>query len=212
MVKAIEKTYARTDQPTNLATNRIRARTNRPAFTLIELVVSISVGVIISGIAGSLVWNASKQLAEVSARSELFDLGSASIEKMFRYLREIPQDECPANPTPCLLGNAQISTATATELRFGTTGFRFNVGANTVEMTIDNAVNWYALTTDVGNFAFAYYDRDANGLTSFPLSQSDREDIRRISVDLQMTRSGQTAQLRSAIFLRSFMNEVNNAP
>ncbi|MFH1418236.1 MAG: hypothetical protein ABII12_08135 [Planctomycetota bacterium] len=174
--------------------------------------MSISVGVIISGIAASLVWNASKQMAEVSARGELYDMGSAALETMFRYLREIPQDECPVNPTPCLLGNAQISTATATELRFGNTGFRFNTGANAVEMTADNGTNWYALATDVGGFAFAYYDRSANSLTSFPLSQNDREDVRRISVDLQMTRAGQTAQLRSAIFLRSFMDEVNSDP
>jgi len=46
-------------------------RSRCPGFTLIELVISISVGVIISGVAGSLLWNASTQRAEISLRGEL---------------------------------------------------------------------------------------------------------------------------------------------
>jgi prepilin-type N-terminal cleavage/methylation domain-containing protein len=180
------------------------------AFTLIELVISISVGVIISGIAGSLLWNASKQRAEIAARGELVDVAAVAMEVMFRHVREIPQDECPANPTPCLLENAQVSTATSTELRFGDTGFRLNGGQ--VDMTLDNGVNWAPVVKDVSSFALTYYDRTATSLTSFPLSQSDREDIRRVGIDLELTRSSQTAHVRSSVFLRSFLNEVASDP
>lgn len=184
----------------------------RQGFTLIELVLSISVGVIISGIAATLLWNASRQRAEVSTRGELFDAASAAVEVVFRYVREIPQDECPSNPTPCLLAHAQISTASATDLRFGNTGFRLNAGNNTVEMTIDNGAHWYALVKEASGFAISYRDRSGSALTSFPLSSTDRAAVRRVGIDLTLTRGGETAHVRSGLYLRSFMNEVTLAP
>jgi prepilin-type N-terminal cleavage/methylation domain-containing protein len=185
-----------------------RRRRALSGFTLIELVVSMSVGVIICGIAGSLIWNASRQRTEIAARSELTDVGSSALEVMVRYVREIPQNECPSNPAPCLNGNAQISLASATELRFGTTGLRYNAGAGRVEISNDTAVTWHTLATDVSSFAFSYFNRTNAALAAFPLSQSDREDVRRISIDCQFARGAETAHLRTSVYLRNFMNEV----
>ena len=184
----------------------------RSGFTLIELVISISVGAIISGVAGSLLWNASSQRAETAVRSELYDMGSTAMEVIFRHLREISQDECVGSPTPCLEGNAQISAASLTDLRFGNEGFRQNSADGTVEMTIDGGTTWHRLATDVSSAAFGYFDRTANPLTAFPLSATDRAAVRCISVDIQLARGGQNAHLRSAVYLRSFMNEVAGVP
>jgi prepilin-type N-terminal cleavage/methylation domain-containing protein len=184
----------------------------RGGFTLIELVVSMSVGVIVCGIAGSLLWNASRQRAEISTRSELYDMGSAALEVMFRHVREIPQDECPSSPTPCLLGNAQVTAAGPSDLRFGSRGFRFNAINGAIEMTIDSGATWQRLAADVRSLSFSYWDRSANALTGSPLSAADRAAIRRIGVDIQLARGGQSAHLRSAVYLRSFMNEVTRVP
>jgi prepilin-type N-terminal cleavage/methylation domain-containing protein len=193
------------------------SRHGRPAprhagFTLIELVISISVGVIICGIAGSLIWTAARQRAEISARSELYDMGSAAMEVMFRHIREISQDECTASPAPCLLGNAQVSTAGAADLLFGSKGFRFNAADGTIEMTIDSGTTWHRLAADASSLTFSYWDRAATALTGVPLSSTDRAALRRVGVDIQLLRGGQTAHLRSAIYLRSFMNEVASVP
>jgi prepilin-type N-terminal cleavage/methylation domain-containing protein len=177
-------------------------------FTLIELVISISVGAIISGIAGSLIWNAARQRTEVAARGELVDMGSAALEVMLRYIREIPQNECPGNPTPCLGGRAQISLASATELRFGSNGLRYNAGSRCVEITNNNGTNWWVVASDVGSCAFSYFSRTNAALTAFPLSQDNREGVRRISIDLQFARGTESAHLRTSIYLRNFMNEV----
>lgn len=179
------------------------------AFTLIELVASISVGVVISGIAGALVWNASKIRTETAARSELVDTAAAAVEHVVRYLREIPQDECPGNPTPCLLGNAQIDTASAALLEFGQTGFRLSGGQ--LQLTTDGGANWHPLANDVSAFAFTYYDRSGAVLSSLPLSATDRHAVRRIHLTLDMSRGGETAKVRTGIYLRSFMNEVETA-
>jgi hypothetical protein len=179
---------------------------------LIEVVVSISLGVIISGIAAFLIGSASKLRAEVSARGEMTDRAAAAMDVMCRYIREIPQDECASNPTPCLLGNAQISVAAANEIRFGSRGFRYNAGAGAMEMTSDSGTTWQPLAKDVTQLSLSYFSRTGTSLGSFPLSAADREDVRRVVIDLRMTRGTEGSHLRSGVYLRSFMNEVASDP
>ena len=97
----------------------------------------------------------------------------------------------------------------AGELRFdgSTTGFRLDGGSSQVQITNDSGTNWYPLASDVASFAFTYYDGDGNTLSSFPLSAADRASVRRLQMDIQLARSSQTAHLRTAVYLRSFMNE-----
>lgn len=188
----------------------MRSTYRRRGFTLVELVVSMTVGVIISGSAGLLIWNAARIRTEVAGRTEIADSAAAALECLVRYVREIPQDECPGNPSPCLLGHSQVSTATATEIRFGNTGFRLN--GSQLEMTLNGAANWYPVAKDVSEFSLAYYSRTGTALSSFPLSQADRESIRRIHITLGVTRSSTTVKVRTGIYLRSFMDEVTTVP
>lgn len=178
-------------------------RVRRPAFTLIELVVAISVSVIVCGVAGSLLWNAARQRSEIGARVELVDVAARALEQVLRYVREVPQDAG-------LTGLAQIATATATEIRFANNGFRLN--SNDLEMTIDNGSSWHPLTRDVSGLDIAYFDADGTSLSSFPLSQPDRESVRMVRVLLNLSRAGEVAKVQSSIYLRNFMNEVGNAP
>lgn len=187
----------------------------RHGFTLVELVVAISVGAIISGTAGMITWNAAKIRAETAARSELVDEASSAMEVMLRYIREIRQDECPANPTPCLNGNAQVTTAGATELDFDNYGFRLT--GTTVEITNDTGATWHPFVRDVSSLAFTYYGwttavEAPTLMSSFPLSAADRAAIRRVGVQVDLARSAQTVTLKTSIYLRKFMNEVANAP
>ncbi|OWY73241.1 hypothetical protein B7486_02530 [cyanobacterium TDX16] len=182
----------------------------RSAFTLVELIVSMTVGVIVTGSAGWLIWSATDIRSQVAARVEVADTAATALECMVRYVREIQQDECPANPTPCLMGRAQVGMATADELRFGNTGFRLS-GAQ-VEMTTDNALNWHPVARDVSEFSIAYFARDGSALASFPLSQADRESMRLVQITLALTRSSETVRLRTAVYLRSFMDEVTTDP
>ncbi len=185
-------------------------------FTLIELIVSISVGAIISGTAGLLLMNAARQRGQVAARCELVDMGSAAMEVMLRYIREIRQDENdPQGATPDLQGNAQVSAAEASQLRFDEYGFRLS--GSTLEMTSDDGTSWHPLVRDVAVFDIAYFGWTAGveaptQLSPLPLSAANRADIRRIQLDLQLARGSETAHLRTAIYLRSFMNEAANAP
>lgn len=188
---------------------------SRHAFTLVELVVSIVVGSIISGTAGMLLWNASSQRGDVSARGELADEGAMAMEVIVRYVREVTQnDSCPpaGDANFCPSGNADISTASSTQIMFGVYGFRYVSGSGMVEMTTNTGTTWRPLVKDVSNFTLAYYNRLNTGMVPLPLSSTDREDIRRVRITLDLTRGTQTLKLRTSIYLRSFLNEVTTAP
>ena len=184
-----------------------RAWSARRAFTLIELVVSIVVGSIISGSAGMLLWNAASQRGDISARGELCDEGAMAMEIMARYLREIQQDNTCA-PNFCPTGNALISTAAAAQINFGNTGLRYTSGSGMVEMTTNNGTNWRPLVKDVFNFTFAYFDRFGASLTPLPLSSTDCACVRRVRLTLELARGTQTVKLQTSLYLRNFMNEV----
>lgn len=179
---------------------RSRTARRRPTgFTLIELVVCIVTSAIVAGMAGTLIWNACKQRTEVGARAELTDIAARAMEQILRYVREIGQDSS-------LTGLAQITTAASNDLRFGAYGFRANGTA--IEMTTDTAANWWPVARDLTSLTFTYYDKSGTALTSLPLSATDRQAVRLIKINIQLTRSTETASLQTSIYLRSFMNEV----
>jgi len=177
---------------------------------LIELVVSIAVGAIISGTAAMLLLSAARYRGETAARAELVDTAGAALETIIRHVREISQDECPGNPSPCLLGNAQIAEAGASALRFD--GFGFRLAGTTIEMTNDDAVNWHPLLRNVSGLAFTYFDRNGATLSAVPLSATDRAAVRRVSVQISTAAGAETLNLRTGIYLRAFMNEVMSVP
>lgn len=182
----------------------------RSAFTLIELVTAMSVGVVISGTAASLIWSASRIRAETSARVELTDTAAAAMEQFVRYVREIGQDECPGAEPPCLLGRAQIQTATSNEIRFGGHGFRRLDG--TLQLTVDQGATWHVVASDVSNFVLTYHDRSGGMLSSLPLSETDRHKVRRIHAQLELARGTSIARVRTGIYLRSFLDEMQSDP
>ena len=190
----------------------------RRAFTLVELVVSISVGVVISGVASSLLWNASKQHSEVAARTELMDVAAGALEQMVRHVREVGQGGAPGP----LNGQARITTASSNDFRFVrtdqatatdiNTGFRRNAAASLLEMTTDNAVTWRTLATEVSALTLTYYNRKDQDLSLLAFPDSEPINARRARITLTLTRGTQVAKVQTSVYFRSFMNEVDLAP
>jgi len=185
---------------------------------LVELVVCMTVGAIISGTAATLLWNASRQHSEVAARAELIDMGAAALEQVVRHVREVAQD----GPPGPLNGQARVTLAGGSEVRFvridpvsGTeisTGFRRNGATNRLEMTMDNAVSWFPLATDVTAFTLVYYNRKDQDISLLSYPDSEAYNTRRIGMTLTLARGTETAKIRTSVFLRNFMNEVELAP
>ncbi len=107
-------------------------------------------------------------------------------------------------------GNAQIDEATATTLRFDVYGFRLT--GSTIEMSNDTAANWHPLLRDATGLTFSYFNRTGASLSTFPLSASDRSDVRRITVKIDLARGGEALSVQTSIYLRSFLDEVMSDP
>lgn len=172
---------------------------SRHGFTLIELVIAMSAASVISLVVGLLLMEGSRTLASSTGRSRLADSSARAMEQMLRYLREVAQDEG-------LTGQAQISTASATDLRFGLYGFRLNGGA--IEMTTDGGASWHANCRNVTGLTFKYYGASGSELAALPLSATDRAAVRRISIELAVSSAGESHRVRSGVYLRSFMNDA----
>ncbi|MCB9854595.1 MAG: prepilin-type N-terminal cleavage/methylation domain-containing protein [Phycisphaerales bacterium] len=182
----------------------------RSGFTLIELVVSMTIGAIISGAAAMLILNASRNRAETAARAELVDTAGAALETMIHYVRQIPQDECPLAATPCLNGNAQIDAADVSSLEFDSIGFRLS--GSTIEMSNDSGSSWHPLLRDTASLTFTYYNRSGVALGTLPLSAGDRADVRRVTIAISVSRGGEALDLRTSVYLRAFLDEVTSDP
>lgn len=180
------------------------------AFTLVELISTIVISSIICGSASMLLWNAAQQRSEIAARAELVDEGAAALEMLVRYFRDITQNECPGNPTPCLNGNAQVTSATPTEMHWGNYGVRQS--GSELQMTADNGANWRALSADLSSLQFVYYNRLGQDLQTQVPPGNGPASMRRIVITLTLSRASQTVILRTGIYLRNFMNEVTSDP
>ncbi len=197
-------------QVISMSNTYLRTFKRRRGFTLVELIVAITAGAIVSGSAAMLLLNASRFRAETAARAEMVDMASVGLETMVRYIREIDQDECPGDPSPCLNGNAQIDTAAESSIVFDTFGFRLN-GSN-LEMSNDSTVTWQPLVRNVSEFTLTYFDRTNIELSSLPLNASDREDVRRVQIRITLQIANETLPLQTSVYLRAFMGEVLSDP
>ena len=187
-----------------------RRSSRASAFTLVEFVSTMVISVIMCGSAGSLLWDSAQQRSEIAARSELIDIGSAALERMVRSLRDITQDECPGGGTPCLNGNAQVSSATATQIRWGSNGIRLS--GTEVQLTTNNAANWYTLAADATDLQLIYYNRTGQDLQTLSAPGNAASNMRRVSITLKLGRANQNVTLRTGLYLRNFMNEVTSDP
>lgn len=169
-------------------------------FTLMELVIAVAAGGIVAFSASMLLLECSTVLSSATRRVVLADSIARAMEQMTRTIREIAQDAG-------LTGQAQISTASATDLRFGANGFRQN--GSVIEMTIDTATSWHRACANVSALTLRYYDRNGNELASVPLSGTDRTAVRQVSIELQASSLGQTHRVRTRVYLRNFMNECS---
>ncbi|HUN81178.1 MAG TPA: prepilin-type N-terminal cleavage/methylation domain-containing protein [Phycisphaerae bacterium] len=189
-----------------------RRRSGRPsrAFTLIEMISTIVISSIVCGSACMLLWNAARQRSEIAARAELVDEGAAALEILVRYFRDITQNECPVNPTPCLNGNAQVTSATSTQVRWGNFGVRQS--GSELQMTSDNGANWRTLCADLSSVQMTFFNRLGQDLQTQTAPGNGPTYMRRIVVTLTLSRAGQTVDLRTGTYLRNFMNEVTSDP
>lgn len=165
-------------------------------FTLIEMVMVITLLGIIGGIIALPLYQGTKGWFEATTREGITESGRIAIERMMREIRNTARVDsvtalCAAPPCPC------ISTATATSFAFGSdpancASINFSRAGAVVPYTIQR--NTVDLADNIQLLTFTYYD--ANNTPG-----ASAANTRRISIEIESTRGGEILRKYSEVYL-----------
>ena len=170
---------------------RFSVSNDSKGFTLIEMVMVITLLGIIGGIIALPLYQGTKGWFEATTREGITESGRIAIERMMREIRNTARK---ANNTPC------ISTATATSFSFSDVSADI-VNCNSITFSRTGAVAPYAiqrngvdLANDVNSLAFTYYD-NANVPTAVAAN------VRRVGIEVVSTSGGEILRKYSEVYL-----------
>jgi prepilin-type N-terminal cleavage/methylation domain-containing protein len=160
-------------------------------FTLVELVVVISVVGIISTIMGSMLLGTIKAWTFKFNRNDILWDGRLALDRMTREIRTI------RNTT-------SVTTASSTQFRFidaGNHDITYSMSSTNLNRTEGGAAN--LLAENVSSLAFTYYDTNGNTI-AVPAVSPAATNIRRVRINFTLTKNGENVYLRSEASTRNF--------
>ncbi len=184
-------------------------RTSARGFTLIETLATISVLAILGSITSFILVGAVEGYVDAATQAQLHAEASVSMDRALRELRWIELNPVPAVCSPNI--GPHIDSVTDKSITWDNVldGVHSLVWSGTSGDPLTLAVDGGAavnLQTDVTAFTVAVYD-DTNTVIVLPLADDDAcFPIRRIALDLTVTRSGHSMSVRTKIFVRSTMS------
>jgi len=164
---------------------------NAKGFTLVEIVITIVLIGILSGIAAMIILQGVKAYTDEQSRSDVHYQCRAAMERMARELRLIRWNTA--------LAQADITTMSPTVLRYtdiqgNQMGFQLNVGV--IQRTQDNAATWQTLATGVTALNFNYLKQDGTPATAATL--------RLVEITMTDLQGSETLQMRTRVHPRNF--------
>ncbi len=163
-------------------------------FTLIEMVMVITLLGIIGGIIALPLYIGTKGWFEATTREGITESGRIAIERMAREIRNTAKTAADA---PCIL------SATATSISFSTVSdcsspITFSLAVPNIQRT--DASGTSNLASDVTSFDINYYN-SANGVIARPVVVGNIPTIRRLSIEIVSTSGGETLRKYSEVYL-----------
>ena len=165
---------------------------NSRGFTLIEIVITIVLVSILSGLAAMIILQGVRAYSAEQSRSDVHYQSRAAMERMAREIRLIRWNTA--------LAQADIATMSPMVLRYtdiqgNQMGFQLNLGE--IQRTQDNAATWQTLATGVTAFNINYFRQD--GVT--PATAATLWFVEITMTDLQ---GSETLQMRTRVHPRNF--------
>lgn len=166
---------------------------NSKGFTLIELVMVITLLGIIAGIVALPLYQGTMGWFQATTRETITESGRIGIERMTREIRNTGRT---AANNPC------ISTATATSFTFSDmNGDLANCNSITFDISgTDIRRSGVSLADNVLSLDINYYN-SSNGLIARPVSAANLLTIRRVSIEIVSTRGGETLRKYTEVYL-----------
>ena len=164
---------------------------NSKGFTLVELVIVMAIVGIGTAIIGTILLGVVKAWTFKFNRNDILWDGRLAINRMTREMRAIKN-------------TTSVTTATAAQFRFIDTGNKditYSLVSTDLNRTEDGIAN--LLAENVSSVTFTYYY--ANGtVIPTPAVSPSATDIRRVRIDLTLTKNGENVYLRSDSVARNF--------
>ena len=171
----------------------------RRGFTLVEMIAVIAILGTLAAAGSGLIFTASNAYADASIVAELHDEASASLDQCVRILRDIPEDAAASGPAP------DIDVIVPYGLRWDANTILYRSGTNLWYR--EGLGTWRIVQTDVTAFVVRSYDNDA-ALLAGTLVGAACDPIRRIEIELTVTRLGVSETVRTRVYLRCTMDEA----
>ena len=165
--------------------------TENKGFTLVELIIVITIIGIIAGTVGFILLSTVDAWMFKFNRADLLSDGRLALNRMVREIRQIKD-------------LTSVTTATSSQFRFTNTGdvdIIYSLSSTDLNRTADATAN--VLAQDVSSLGFAYYDSSGDTISTPTVSPSET-DIRRVRINLTLTKSGENVYLQSESVPRNF--------
>ncbi len=167
---------------------------NSKGFTLIEMVITIVLVSILSGLAAMIILQGVRAYSDEQGRSDVHYQARLAMERMARELRLIRWNGA--------LAQADITTMNPTLLRYtdiqgNQMGFQLNLGLGEIQRTQDNAATWQTLATGVTALNFNYFQQDG-------ISPATAGTLRFVEVTMTDLQGSDTLQIRTRVHPRNF--------
>jgi len=172
-------------------------RHRRRGFTLVESLCALSIVAIAGSVASSVVYSAVRSYRDASARAVLHTGVATAMDDAFRLLSSISRDTSASVVAPA------ISSLTATSITWNS-NWSLSLSGSQL-MYSEAGATARSLLDNVTSFSITAYD-ESNAALGASLSGSATQAIRRLQLQVTVTRDGVSDTLRMRVFIRSMMS------
>jgi len=174
-------------------------RCNDKGFTLIEMILSITLLGLVAVTVGMLIYQGTRSYDMLSSQKEIAQQGTLAMERLSRELRLI---NCTESGNACTAGASDILAMTASELRFVNTGLEgrgFRLDGSTLMARDGSGAGdpEYALTDKVSALSFEYLQDDGS-------AASTPDEVWMINVQMTLVSGAESFPLKASVHPRSF--------
>lgn len=175
---------------------RRKSRAHARCFTLVELIATMTILSVVTTSVAFILFTAIDGYAAGSVQADLHRRASVAMERITREIRNIPLDSFATVIAPDI-DNLQIDqidwATTKTIERLGTT------------ISINTADGLRLLLEDVADFTLTAYD-ESRVIVPLPTVGAACDVIRRIQIEITLSKNSETAYVRSMVHIRSTMS------
>lgn len=176
----------------------------RRGFTLVESMASVVVLGVLASIASYLIVDSVDKCMDAMTAAQLHSELSVALDRVERELRKIDLDAGAGGIAPDITDVTVVGPTQKVVWEDPIpTVYQLSLSGSTVQLKVAGGT-LATLLTDVTAFTITVYN-ESNASIGLPLTGAGCDPIRRIQVDVTVTRNGVSESLRAKAFIRSTM-------